>query len=35
MKKITYVEPEMKLTMFENSDIITNSNDIVLPDDEF
>lgn len=33
MKEKIYVEPEMEVTMFEASDVITTSGGIVLPDD--
>lgn len=33
MKK--YLEPEMEVTLFENTDVITASTPIELPDDEF
>ena len=35
MKEFEYVEPQMEVTLFENSDVITTSGGIELPDDDW
>lgn len=35
MEERIYIEPEMEVTLFDASDVITTSGGVVLPEDEW